>query len=246
MSELKKRDVIGAIASVPLALIAVGPAVAADLGGDGGFKDGGFVDPVPAEAQFYGVLRGGVTFPDDTDFQVLGLGVENGYDDAGYFVSGALGTSLTGVLGVAGFRGELEIGGIGNDIDSHNVQGLGQFTDVNAFGETNAIFGLASIYYDFATGTGFTPFIGAGGGFANVEFDGHGVTPTGIVLDDEDTGYAYHVTAGLGINVAHNLDLEVGYRYLGITELSLSSVDGTENDVDVNNNIVFVGARLKF
>lgn len=249
-----------AVALALTAIAAAGQANAADIYRDSGgvsLKD----EPLPVSSStYYFAIRGGATFAEDTDFDFdpltggLGLeNVENQYEDMGFFVSGAIGMSLASMTGVSGLRGELEAGYLQNDIDAHVLnfadETSAKISGSDAFGETSAIFGLVNLYYDFNQFGGFKPFIGAGLGIAQVEFDRHGVTLDGlgdvVALDDEDTGFAYQLSAGANIAVSDSVDIEIGYRYLGITEVELEAVDGTASDVDVDNHIVYGGLRFK-
>lgn len=239
----------------PAAVLAVagclsaGQAFGADIyKGDSGasYKD------APAPFAAYGIylaVRGGAAFAQNTDFDfdALSVNVENQYEDNGYFVSGAIGKSLTGMTGIGGLRGELEVGTFGSDIDAHNVGGA-LFEGDDAFGTTSGLFGLVNIFYDFNQFGRFKPFIGGGIGLARVEFDGHGVNLGGtdtVVMDDEDTGFAYQLSAGANIALTDTVDLELGYRYLGVTGLELEAVDSTVSDVDVDNHIIYGGLRFK-
>lgn len=232
-------------AAIATASMAVGAATAADLGGRrGSIKDSpppAYVQEIPSY-KFYLAVRGGLSFPDDTDFNTLGVNIGNEYD-TGYFISGAAG--INNLLGVGGLRGELEIGYSDADIKSHSVGGT-KFTGNNAFGNTNLTYGLASIYYDFNTGTIVKPFIGAGGGIADVSFDDHGVSATGTVLSDSAIAYAYHVTAGANVEITKSLNFELAYRYLGTTGAELTARDGTTTSVDTGDHQVLFGLRQSF
>lgn len=239
---IRKFDIIRS----GLALLALSfmtyTAQSADLGGP--------LEPiVEKEPQAYVIVRGGAAFSDDTDFGIQSLGfsdVENEYD-TGFFVSGAVGTSLTEWTGMAGLRGEIEFGYLESEIDSHTLDGAVTFDGGDAFGETSAFFGLASLYYDIPLGTRVVkPFIGGGIGFGQVEFEGHGVTASGVVMDDEDTGFAFHGTAGANIEIADNVSAEVGYRYFEITDVELTSEDNVESSIDFGNHIVYGGLKYKF
>jgi opacity protein-like surface antigen len=227
-------------------LVALAPASvnAADI--YGGDKGGSLKDAPVYERPYtyYIAVRGGAVFTQDTDFEVLGLNVENQYDEPGYFISGAVGASMAG-LGLDGFRGELEVGYFQSDIDAHDVEALGLFEGDDAFGETSGIYGLVNVFYDFKGFGSVTPFLGAGIGAASVEFDGHGVTPVGVVMDDDDVGFAYQLSAGANIALSKEIDLELGYRFLGVTGLELEAVDGTASDIDVENHVVYGGLRFK-
>jgi opacity protein-like surface antigen len=228
------------------ACVSASPVLAADIytkGSGGSFKDG----PVAvASSSFYVSIRGGATFAQDTDFDVLGLNVENEYEDVGFMVSGAFGKSFAGWGGgMGGLRGEIEIGYLRNDIDAHDVEVLGRFSGSDAFGETSAVFGLVNLYYDFNPLGRFKPFVGAGIGVAKVDFDGHGVSAVGVVMDDSDTAFAFQLSAGTHISLSESVDLELGYRFLGLHGAELEAVDGTSSDVDVNNHIIYGGLRFK-
>ncbi|MBX9925168.1 MAG: outer membrane beta-barrel protein [Hyphomicrobiaceae bacterium] len=221
-----------------------GPAIAADLGGrPGSIKDPPpqYIESVPTY-KFYLAARGGLTFPEDTDFNTLGLGVTNEYE-LGYFFSGAAG--LSNLAGVPGLRGEIEIGYSQADVESHNVGGA-KFTGGNAFGRTALTYGLASLYYDFNTGTIVRPFIGAGGGIADVSFENHGVTGIGTLLDSSDTAYAYHITAGANVEITKSLNFELAYRYLGTTGAELTARNGTKTEVDTGDHQIMFGLRQSF
>jgi opacity protein-like surface antigen len=225
------------------AMIAL-PASAADIYNRGGasFKD---VPPPAVASGFYVVVRGGATFAEDTDFDLdtSPVTVTNEYDDTGYTVSGAVGYEMSKLYGGA-IRAELELGYFENEIEAHKLNGA-RVSGKDAFGETSAFYGLANLYYDFASFGRIKPFVGAGIGFANVEFDGHGVTTAGVVMDDEDTGFAYQLSAGANIGLTSKVDLEIGYRFLGVTGVELDAVDGTTSDIDVDNHIIYGGLKFK-
>jgi opacity protein-like surface antigen len=230
------------------AIIAVSSyaAVAADLRGGGSLKDGPEIDPTPTYKYYIGV-RGGWSFPDDTTFNTFGRTVKTDYD-AGYLVSGVFGMELarssTGRL-----RGDLEVGVTSASVNSHTITGLRRFTGASALGHTDKTFGLASLYYDFETGSVFKPFVGAGGGIADVGLHHQGIAAAGapvIVQCSSDTAYAYHLTAGTNIQLSSSLDLEVAYRFLGTTGAELKARDGTRTSVDSSDNQLMFGLRQKF
>lgn len=231
---------------------------AADLGGAGYAP----VQDAPAEPHrtFYIGARGGLAYMDGTDFQFKGFGVANHYQSPGYTVGGFAGMDLAPLLHFHGLRGEVEFGQRSVDIDSHLVTGLGRFSGAQAFGRSSATFGFASLYWDIPLYhyphqisaqshdwiERIKPFVGAGGGFANATFSRYGVTPTGAILDGSDTAYAYHLTAGLGIDVGHGIDIELGYRRFGTGNLRVKATDGTVNDLVVDDNQLFAGIRKTF
>jgi opacity protein-like surface antigen len=229
-----------AMLAATVMVLSASAAFAADYGRGGSIKDEPIAD-VPTH-KFYLAVRGGFAFPEDTEFGALSTTITNEYDTS-YFIGGAAG--ITNLLGVRGLRGDLEIGYRSAEVEAHNVGGV-KFSGANAFGSTDTVYGLASIYYDFQTGTIFKPFIGAGGGIADVSFDQHGVSTARNVLDDNATAYAWHVTAGTNVELAAGLNLEVAYRYFSTVGAEVTAFDGTKSDVDVNDHQIMIGLRRNF
>jgi opacity protein-like surface antigen len=232
-----------------LLMTSAAPALAADLysppARGGSMKDGPAPAPYEPAYRYYIALRGGLAFPEDTDFNALGRNITNTYD-TGYVLSGAAGVYLGNISNMRGLRGELELGYRGADVDTHTVSGVGTFSGASAFGRTGVTYGFASLYYDFDTGTSIRPFVGAGGGIADIDFKSHGVSATGTVLNDNATAYAYHLTAGFNIDLTRGLTLETAYRYFGTTGADLTAVNGTRSSVDVNDHQLMIGLRQSF
>lgn len=231
------------IAGAALALLMPAlPASAADLYNPPPETD---YEPPPeaarAPAPWYVALRGGAVFADDTSFAALGTTIDNTYD-AGPFVAGAIGYQF----GAWGLRAEAELGYLESSVSSHDVAGVGNFSNDDAFGDTSAVFGLASLYYDLPLNSPIRPFVGGGIGAADVSFENHGTTPTGTVLDDSSQAFAWHLTAGVNYDIAPNMALEVGYRYLEFDGIDLTAADGTQSSIDQGNHIGFAGLKYRF
>ncbi len=190
---------------------------------------------------WYVALRGGAVFADDTSFATLGTTVGTAYDTGG-FVAGAVGYQFRN----SGLRAEAELGYLSSSVESHDIAGVGTFDADDAQGDTSAFFGLASVYYDIPLNAPIKPFVGGGVGVADVSFEGHGTTPTGTVLDDNSTAFAWHLTGGVGYDISENVALEVGYRYLEFDGVDVVALDGTESSIDASNHIVFAGLKYKF
>jgi len=219
-------------------------------------------EPVPVETeseQFgsaYIAARILGAWSDDTEFGLdtaatVPTDIENGYEDFG--VSGAL---AVGYSFGNGFRLEVEGSYTEQDVDSHTVTALGAtFSGGNAFGTTSVTQGLVNAYYDFDLGA-FKPYVTGGIGFAHVDFDNHGIflaaptagLPAGdvVAMNDDDTGFAFQVGIGTSYALTENVDLELGYRYTGITSVDLQAVDGTSTDVDLSYHSVLAGVRYSF
>ena len=89
---------------------------------------------------------------------------------------------------------------------------------------------MANGYYDFETGSALKPFIGAGIGFANHDFE-----------DVDDTVFAYQFTLGAAYAVNETMDLDCAYRYFATADPDLDGIDA-----DYGSHNISVGLRFKF
>lgn len=127
-------------------------------------------------------------------------------------------------------------------------------------GKFSSIVGLANVYVDLGTWNGFTPFVGAGAGFAHHRFasvtdKGLGTYSTGFGYGGEkdQTNFAWALHAGLGYAVNPNLKLELAYRYLNMGDIEtgvvgcLPSCPGNLKTVyklkDVESHDIKIGMR---
>jgi opacity protein-like surface antigen len=227
--------------------------------------------PAPAMAQngepYFGV-KGGVSWVgNDPAFActqsplVIG-GVCGGAADTavidlktGFDAGMMVGYSFADHWGVFVPRVELEFGYLSNDVNTVTLAVGGVAGTANPdSSEINAFYGLASLLLDIPTGWGFNPFIGGGVGFANVRLDhvgkisglaiiGPGST---FIFDEEDTAFAWNLTAGLSFDISRNITLDIAYRFL-----QFSSVDildpGTSlfSSDDIDNHQVNLGVRVR-
>jgi opacity protein-like surface antigen len=232
--------------AVTICLLTLQQASAADLyrpPASRSLKD----EPVYAEPALrtYLALRGGFSFLNDTKFDTLGTGVSSAYKTGGD-ISGAAGMYLGNAVGLRGLRGELELGHTSAAIKSHDIAAVGKFNDDTAFGRAAMTYGLASLYYDFDTGSSIRPFVGAGGGLANLKLKDQGVNALGTVMNNDANVYAYHLTAGLNFQISKGLELEASYRYLATAKAELTAVDGTRSNTDIRDNQLRIGIRQSF
>ncbi len=90
-------------------------------------------------------------------------------------------------------------------------------------GKLSSVVGLVNAYFDLGSWGGFSPFVGAGVGFARhktmgftdvgIGFAGGG---GGYGIDKDRTGLAWAIHAGIGYDVTPNVKLELAYRYLNM------------------------------
>ena len=103
---------------------------------------------------------------------------------------------------------------------------------------------MANAYVDLGNYSGFTPYLGAGLGFANVRYAVD--TAFGEYKTDDDYRFAWALMAGVGIDVASNVKLDLGYRYSVINGGDLYSVPGIIklSDKDIRSHQLRAGLRF--
>lgn len=257
-----------ALAGAFAALVAM-PASAADLGA----RRAPVYAPVPVVQQpvggFYFATRTGLAMPEDTSFRLGGNGlgstlVENEYElgttsfvGLGYSFGPMLGGGITPRVEIEGFFGQASV-------DEHRVNGF-PVQSIDSFGDVRTYGGFASGFIEFNLGTLFgggngffgaiSPFFGGGVGMAQVELRRQGVSATGVVMDDDDTGFAYHLSAGVGIDLSRlgfggvlfdRSTLEIGYRFMEVPDVEFTARDLTRSQTDFTSNMVTVGFRRQF
>ena len=209
-------------------------------------------DPTPPETivetqvtdqKWYIAARIGAAFAEDTQFNTLGTTVETEFDP-GYNLALAVGRVFKTQSPVS-FRAEAELGYIVLEAEQHQVAGVGAFSGSAATGEATALVGLANAYIDYELGT-FTPFVSAGIGYANLELDNFGTTPTGQVLDTNEEGVAWQIGVGTAYAVSNSLNIDLSYRYSGIENVGVTANDGTSSDLDFRNHQISIGIRKAF
>ena len=86
----------------------------------------------------------------------------------------------------------------------------------------HALFGAVNAYVDADLGQ-WRPFAGIGLGVAEVDFDRHGVSVPGIVMNDRRNAMLWQVSGGVGYDLSENLTLEGIVRYQSIMDVDLTS-----------------------
>ena len=168
---------------------------------------------------------------DLTDSTVPGTTVNIEFD-TGLALGAALGYDFNR------FRVEGEISYQTNDVDKIGAQGV--FFD--ATGDATALSFLINGYYDFVNRSAFTPYISAGLGFAQVEFNDLNISGSGFPgSSEDDTVFAYQIGIGVGYAVTEKVTIDVKYRYFGTED---SEYDTTEAEF-ASNNFLF-GVRVYF
>lgn len=223
-----------------VALIAGTPALAADL-----IIDVPMDEPVAvADTGWYlSVFGGGVwasAEADDGD-QIFDFDA-----DLGWTFGVAAGAQITDFL-----RGEIEAstGSVGlTDVTITGYNPVAPAVTVAVGdGSASATYLLGNLWVDLDTGSGFTPYIGGGLGVAYISADGS--IPAGpgatAAIDLAGWGWAYQVGAGVKVDVADNIALDLGYRFKGVVDAEL---EGPVNDAiaDLGSHVVQAGLTFGF
>jgi outer membrane protein OmpA-like peptidoglycan-associated protein len=176
--------------------------------------------------------------------KVPGIGFDN--DSNGWHQKQNLGY---GVLGQAGYgfgpvRVEGEIGFRRNDLSTFS----GAAGDQSPGGSIGGISGMANVYYDFNTGTRFTPYLGAGLG--GLDLATNNISAGGVgVSNDSRLAFAYQGIAGISYAVDEALSIKADYRYLRTAEEGLAvenSYGGGNATAAYASHAIMIGFTYKF
>ena len=213
-----------ALALVPLTAHAEGQADSGAMGGgDGLYVTAGYALALPGTATFHLPDPGAPTFVTDAD-----TGTDWG------FLGGRLGVGYA----ISGFRPELAFGYRSAPITSVTLTKFEGATaeavlnPINDFLESvdwedssiNTLDLVAAVYYDIDTGTPVTPYLGAGGGVAQVSVTvQENTTLDKYEVSDSVWALAFQAAAGAGFAVFDGVTTSIGYRLTGTTEATFKS-----------------------
>lgn len=197
-----------------------------------------------AEAgDWYVSLFGGAAFApgDVADFVNYGVEYPDSYDfddRAGYALGITVGTKVFDFMRIEG-----ELSGTITRGEHYST-----YYATNFESDVSALYLLGNVWLDLNTGSGITPYIGGGLGAAYTyvnlldmwsgDWGYHGV------------GFAYQLGAGVQVDVADNVKLDLGYRYKAASNLSLDDTDepGRDSleDYDLSAHVLQAGLTFKF
>lgn len=197
--------------------------------------------PAPAPAVvddklgYYVAIKGGVVFPEDTDFAIGGpITVENEYDE-GYAVSGVAGLDLGEVSPGVGLRFDVELGYQRMGVSDHIVLGAAQ---PGPTGDTDVLFGFLNLYGDIDLYGDLDLVVGGGVGAGLVDFEAHGAGGA-VLMDDDGLGFGYHLDAGLAYDLDDAWTLGATYRYMSFLDVELNDINAFgEPDVDSHQALI--------
>lgn len=178
---------------------------------------------------------GAVNVMRDHDFNTASGQIDTDMD-TGYGISGAVGYDYGQV------RAEVEMAYRQNDVSSHTLAGTGALA--NPGGDVSSLAVMVNGYYDFDTQSPLTPYVGAGIGVANVDFQDYASGATNAMSGD-DTTFAYQAIAGLEYEFVDHLSALVEYRYFATSDIDVDSTLGgnLSTDTSYGNHSFLLGLK---
>ena len=188
---------------------------------------------------WYAGAEAGVNFVPKLKFDTTG-NTWHQKQDPGYAILGQVG------YGFGKIRLEGELGWRQNEINKFSDD----FGDHSVDGNISGVSFMGNVYYDFVNSSKWTPFVGAGIGGIDLNFDN--LKAGGVpVTNDGDFVFAYQGIAGVSYAVNEQLSIKADYRYLGTVDgnYNLSSAYAGPNGVgkgEYASHSVLVGFTWKF
>jgi opacity protein-like surface antigen len=168
------------------------------------------------------------------------------------YVSGSVGLGIAGdfkepALGLSyGVdSGFVVNGAVGYDFDGLRVEGAVGYQENDYTNDTlgaSLLSVMANGYYDFNTGGKIKPYVMAGLGIAHIIADDEPGIPDPWL---DDTYFAWQLGAGVGYEVAENVTIDVGYRYLKPEGIECPNPVHL-TDVSWESHNILAGIRYKF
>jgi len=173
--------------------------------------------------------------------------IEADYNDdvVGYDITTDLGLAFGIAVGTKVFenvRIEAELSGTVNSI-SEAYEEDDDFLYPDFDGSVSALYLLGNVWFDLDTGSGFTPYIGGGVGVAGVD-----VNFEQWDWELDGGGFAYQLGAGVKVDVADNIALDLGYRFKSVPGVTVDDVDGDDDwlTFDLQSHVFQAGLTFSF
>lgn len=189
------------------------------------------VSAVQAAGPNYVSVFGGFNSLDDPDISTS-TGELSSDADGGFGVGIAIGRWFDTQRH---WRAEVEASYRENDIDSSGTAGGSE-------GEINSVNYMVNGYYDFRPDSIFSPYLGAGIGFADIDVEGLDLGSAGT-LDDDDSVFSYQLIGGVSYQATATIDLFGELRYLATEDAEFSN-GGREFDYETASALA--GLRYRF
>lgn len=104
---------------------------------------------------------------------------------------------------------------------------------------------FANLYYDFAMGGAFEPYVGAGIGFAQVDVD---YSPSGVgIINGDDTAFAWQLKGGVTWKIDPSWEAYGEYAYRQTDDVSFDNqLFPGSLDIENTQSIFSAGVRFRF
>ena len=196
---------------------------------------------------FYGHVFGGVTNNPSTTFSGNIGGAPQTVD-----TSFRQGTNFGLAIGRSfgeGLRGEIELSRSNNGADTVDFSGNGVGNEANVSGGVNTTSLFANAFFDFDTGSGFKPYVGAGLGISAV--DQNVVYGPNVRIVDTDNTFAAQIIIGSAYKLGNGVDLTLDGRYSRAFNVEGRRLNGagalTGNvESEIDNFSINAGIRFGF
>ena len=170
------------------------------------------------------------------------LKLDDKFDISDSVVGGSFAVGFANKTPSGTFRAEIEYNINGKTEDSANVI-VDSFDPAKADFkiETQAL--MLNGYYNFETGSKFSPYIGAGIGFARIKGS---ASATGVFYDYstesiKKTNFAWQAGVGVSYDITNNFAIDTGYRYMDYGDFEK---DGAKLDTIAHE--FYTGVRVSF
>jgi opacity protein-like surface antigen len=200
------------------------------LAGAGALVACTMLQPSAANAQFY--VSGSAGYLQERDVDVTSGGTTGTFEfDPGFALNVAAGYKLP--IGVR-LEGELGYGRSSFDKLSVGAVSVAVNGDIDIFTAT------ANAFYDFDTGTAFTPYLGGGIGIAHQSGGTVTIPAVGFTGNlGDSTDFVWMAEAGLSYALTKNVSVVPAYRFVQIQ-------DGGSGSDDSSFHLFKIGLRYTF
>ncbi|MDZ7626985.1 MAG: OmpA family protein [Parvularculaceae bacterium] len=200
---------------------------------------------------FYGAIGAGLNYL-QPDQDVESVGYTPAFDSEADYKNGIGVYTALGYDWGNKYRGEVEFAYRQNDARHYAGDGLGFSGWSSLDGDLQSYSVMFNLIRDFDTGGAFTPYLGLGVGgasFKNQVTGADGGFGT-LVIDDSAKRLAYQAIAGVAVQLAEGLALDLSYRYFAAagTPKFDGTIDGSPVTIrhDYDTHSLFAGLRWNF
>jgi opacity protein-like surface antigen len=189
-------------------------------------------------------VSGGVVIPDDLHAS-FGGGLAGSGDFS--FKAGAAGTGFAGYHFNDLLAAEGEIGVASSDSDKFTGTLNGVAVSAPIDGTLTTVVGFANLIATPLGRSGFSPYIGAGIGFASIDNTINSVNGVGIASSGSETDFAANFIAGFDVAVVDRWRVGARYRFIWINTASSATSGGINASIDdLTEHVITATATYHF